>query len=411
MLTVDDAIARILHAALPLPGARTPLLESPGRVLDEDIVADIDVPPFSNSAVDGYAVRAADTARTTAESTVVLRSIGDMPAGASPGASVGPGEAVRIMTGAAVPQGADAVVMVEDTAPAEFGGVRILAAAVEGQHVRRAAQDVERGSVVLTAGTRIRAAEVAMLATMGRATVLARRRPRVAVFSTGDELVDVTVRAPLPVGKIRDSNRYALAALVEETGATLLAHGHIPDDLEATVRAFRQSSGASEPADVLICAGGVSVGDRDFVKPALERLGTLDLWRVRMKPGKPLAFGRIGDALFFGLPGNPVSAMVTFELFVRPALLKMAGRPDSDLARPRVRAVLAAPVAHSPGRREFVRAITKASESGYVTRPTGAQGSHILRSMTSANSLIIVPEDADDRAAGSAVEVMLLTSP
>jgi molybdopterin molybdotransferase len=408
MLTVEEALERILGRARRLPQERAPLLEAPGRVLAEDIVADIDVPPFDNTAVDGYAVRATDTQGATPETPVFLQTLADVPAGTVTQETVGRGEAAKIMTGAPVPPGADAIVMVEDTRAADVGGVAILEAARPGQHIRRAGEDVPRGSVALPAGLRIRPAEIAMLAAMGRAMVRTVRPAQVAIISTGDEIVEIVEGVPPPPGKIRDSNRYALAALVREAGAAVHSLTHIPDDPVATEAALRACADPQSGADVIVTAGGVSVGDRDFVKPALERLGRLELWKVAMKPGKPLAFGCIHDTLFFGLPGNPVSAMVTFELFVRPTLWKMAGRADADLARPQVQAVLTEDVPHMPGRREYLRAITIAQEGRFVTRPTGAQGSGILRSMTQANSLLVLPQESSGAAAGEVVTVLLL---
>jgi molybdopterin molybdotransferase len=297
---------------------------------------------------------------------------------------------------------------VEDTRRADAGTVAILEAAQTGQHVRRAGEDVPKGTDVLRIGTFLRAAEIAMLATMGRAAVPTFRPARVAVVTTGDEVVEIEEGVAPPPGKIRNSNRYALAALVREAGAVVHSLTHIPDELEATRAALRACADPQTGADLIVTAGGVSVGDRDFVRPALEELGTLELWRVAMKPGKPLAFGSIGDTLFFGLPGNPVSAMVTFELFVRPALWKMAGRADAELARRQVPARLLEPIAHVPGRREYVRAVTTVQDGQFLTRPTGAQDSGILRSMTLANSLFIIPEEAAGVAAGETVTALLL---
>lgn len=410
MRTVEEALAEILRAVQPLPTIRIPLLETPGRVLAEDIESDIPVPPFDNSGVDGYAVRAADTRQASADKPVYLRIAGEITAGQTAHSPVLPGSAIRIMTGAPVPPQADAVVMVEDTFLAEKGQIAILEAAQPEQHIRRSGEDVERGTLVLAAGTRIRPAEVAMLATMGRSEVAVVRAPRVAVFSTGDEVIEIEAGVLPPPGKIRDSNRYALAALVREAGGELHSLRHIPDDPEATEAAFRTCvfPESGEGADVIVTAGGVSVGDRDFVKPALEKLGTLDLWKVAMKPGKPLAFGSIGKTLFFGLPGNPVSVMVTFELFARPALWKMAGRSEKDLSRRQVPAKITTAISHASGRREYVRAMTEVQNGEFVSTPTGKQGSGILRSLTLANSLIILPTESTGVSEGAVVEVLLL---
>jgi molybdopterin molybdotransferase len=389
------------------------LLETPGRVLAEEIVADIDVPPFDNSAVDGYAVRAEDTAGATPETPVVLPAANPIMAGLSgESEALQPGTARRIMTGAPLPYGADAVVMVEDTRPVQEGhegAVAILERAQPDQHVRRAGEDVARGETVLQPGVAIRAAEVAMLATMGRARVSVYRAPRVAVLSTGDEVVEIEQGKPPPPGMIRNSNRYALEALAREAGAQVVRVEHLPDDLEATVEVLRSCADPVGGVDAIVSAGGVSMGDRDYIRPALQRLGTLELWRVAMKPGKPLAFGTLGNVLFFGLPGNPVSAFVTFELFVRPALRRMAGNTPTD--RMTVPAELTASVAHGPGRREYVRAVTTIKQGRFMTQPTGAQGSGILRSMTLANSLLIVPTESEGLQAGDTVNVLLIDSP
>jgi len=303
--------------------------------------------------------------------------------------------------------------MVEDTRRGErtVEGVvlaAILEAAAPEMHVRRAGEDLRVGAKVLSLGARVRPQEVAMLATMGRASVQVVRRPRVAVFSTGDELVDIETGAVPALGKIRDSNRYMLAAMVEEAGATLHSIGHLPDDLEATVAALKETGDSRSGADVIVTAGGVSMGDRDFVKPAVERLGALDLWKVAIKPGKPLAFGRIGSTLIFGLPGNPISAMVTFELFVRPALKKMAGGSGDQLTRRRVTAVVQDEIAHTPGRREYVRAITTFRNGLYEASASDKQGSAMLQSAVAANSLLVVPEESAGIAPGMSAEVLLL---
>jgi molybdopterin molybdotransferase len=408
MLTVEEALEKILAGIGPLPMERVALPLALGRTLAEDIAADIDLPPYDNSAVDGYAVRAQDTSGATADHPVVLRTLTDIHAGEIARETVARGMAARIMTGAPVPAGADAVVMVEDTTQNSDGTVAILEAAQPEQHVRRAGRDVRRGTQVLKAGIPIRAAEIGLLATVGRAQVPVYRAPRVAVVSTGDEVVEIMEGVAPPPGKIRNSNRYTLAALVREVGATLQSEQHLPDALEETVAALRLCADPLHGADVIVTAGGVSVGDRDYVKPALEELGTLELWRVAMKPGKPLAYGRIGRTLFFGLPGNPVSALVTFELFVRPALWKLAGLAADRLARPQVQAIVTEPIPHTPGRREYVRAITTMQEGCYLTCPTGGQGSGNLHTLALANSLLVVPQDAPGLDAGDTATVLLL---
>ena len=407
MRTVEEAWEAIMGKVNRLPTEQVPLLQSAGRVLAEPACADTDVPPFDNSAVDGYAVQARVTAGATAAKPCRLRTLDEVPAGAPALQTVQSGTAVRVMTGGPLPLGADAMVMIEDTAVSEAGWVEIHAEARSEQHVRRRGEEMHRGAEALKIGTLLRPAEMGMLATLGFAAVPVYRQARVAVVTTGDEVVDIVPGEIPPPGHIRNSNRYMLAALVQEAGGALHSLTHVRDDLGAVEAAFRTLSAPGTGADVILTAGGVSVGDRDFVKPALEKLGRLDLWRVAMKPGKPLAFGSIGNTLFFGLPGNPVSAMVTFELFVRPALWKMAGR--TVLERPRVQATLTHPVPHLPGRREYVRAVTRCEQGRFVTTPTGAlQGSGALSSLTQANSLLIVPTDAEMLPALSVVEVLLL---
>ena len=413
MLAMEEALDQILRAVEPLAAIDVPLLESLGSFLAEDVFADIDLPPFDNSGVDGYAVIAADTAGASAESPVLLKEIGEIAAGQTTDVVVTSGTAYRIMTGAPMPAGADAVVMVEDTrreAAAPGNGVlcAILDEAVPEQHVRRAGEDLRTGACVLRSGARIRPAEAAMLATMGRASVSATRAPRVAIFSTGDELVDIVSGAIPPPGKIRDSNRYTLAALVQDAGATVHSIGHIPDDPTATEAALRAAADPDTGADLILTAGGVSMGDRDYIKPAVEKIGTLALWKVAIKPGKPLAFGRLGSALFFGLPGNPISAMVTFELFVRPALKKMAGGAGQALFRRSVTAVLTEAIPHAAGRREYVRAITEWHEGGFRAATAGKQGSGMLLSATTANSLVTIPTESMGMAPGDVVDVLLL---
>ncbi len=406
MRTVEEALAEILAQVQTLPPESVPLLEATGRTLAIDVFADSDSPPFDNSAVDGYAVRAVDTLGACPERPCRLRTLREVPAGALATETVAEGTAIRVMTGGPLPSGADAMVMIEDTRHPDTGWVEISAEARAEQHIRRAGEDIRRWDRVLTAGTRIRPAEAGMLATVGCATVSVTRRPRVAVVTTGDEVVDIVSGKLPPPGHIRNSNRYALAAMVHEAGALLHSLTHLPDDLEATVAAFLTCSESDTGADVILSAGGVSVGDRDYVKPALERLGKLEFWRVAMKPGKPLAFGSIGKTRFFGLPGNPVSALVTFELFVRPALAKMEGRREWE--RPVVTAELTHPVEHLSGRREYVRAVTRTEEGRFLATPTGAQGSGMLHSLTAANSLLIVPTESDGLSAGASVQVILL---
>ena len=408
MLSVQEALSSILLAAKPLPSVNRPLAESLGSVLAEDVFADVDNPPFDTSGVDGFAVRAIETSGASKVSPVILRCIEEVAAGTAPSRSVTSGECAKVMTGAPIPFGVDAMVMREDAS--ECGDlVEIRAAAQASDHIRSAGEDFRSGDKVLSAGSIISSAEIAMLAAVGRSYVNVVRRPRVAVFSTGDELVDLDVRPGF--GKIRDSNRYTLEALVREAGADVCLSRQLPDDQSATEEALARAAGNTGEghADIIVTSGGVSVGDHDYVKPTLEKLGRMELWRVKMKPGKPLAFGSIGKTLFVGLPGNPVSTMVTFELFVRPLLWKLAGRTHLD--RLRLQVEIAQPIFHAPGRTEYVRSVVWLQDESFVARATGAQGSGILTSMLGANALVVVPEDSPGLNSGGRAEAILLAPP
>ncbi|HEV2009499.1 MAG TPA: gephyrin-like molybdotransferase Glp [Candidatus Limnocylindria bacterium] len=391
-LSVDEALERILARVRELPAERAVLLDTLGAVLAEDIVADRDVPPFRNSAMDGYAVRGADVA--TAPAT--LRVTGDIAAGATPTGGVRAGEAMRIMTGAPMPDGADTVVRVEDTDNGT-DAVTVTAATTPGTSVRAAGEDLKNGETILRRGTLLRAAEIGVLATLGRKTVTVVRRPRIAVLSTGDELVELD--QALEPGQIRDANRYSLTSAARAAGATPVPLGIARDNANDLRRALRD---AAAQADIIVTSGGVSVGDHDHVKPVVDELGSMDFWSIAIRPGRPLAFGEIDGTLIFGLPGNPVSALLGFELFVRPALLKMAGR--RLLHRPRVTATLDDTLDTPPGLRVFARGIYD-PRTGTV-RTTGPQGSGILRSMALANSFIEVPETVQHLDRGAAVTVI-----
>ena len=420
MISVDEALAEILRHVHPLEPERVPILEAQGRILAEEIVSDIDIPPFDNSAMDGYAVRAADIAAASPDSPVPLRVIGSVAAGYVAGLSVEPGTAIRIMTGAPLPAGADTVVPYEDTddfdrpkaerltAPAET--IAIRKAVRPGSNIRPVGEDLRRGELIMAPGRLIRPQEIGVLASLGRETVRVHRRPRVAILATGDELLEI--HEPLAPGKIRNSNEYTNAALVERTGGIPLRLGIARDtaaDLRAKIRA-----GLEQGADLFLTSGGVSVGDYDVVKDVLADEGEMQFWQVRMKPGKPLAFGLLrgrepGRKIpLLGLPGNPVSAMVSFEQFARPAILKMLGH--TDLTKPTVQAVLDEPLTNS-GRRGFVRVIVTRREDGYHARKTGQQGSGVLTSMAKANGLAIVPEGVYRLEAGSRVTVQMLDWP
>ncbi len=400
MLKVNEAIELILAEITTLGTESVKTGEAAGRVLAADITAGRSNPPWDNSAMDGYALRAEDVAAASEKSPVRLRVLYDLPAGGVPSGPVGPGEAVRIMTGAPTPEGADAVVMVERTRKAGDNDdeVEILAPAEPGQNIRRQGEDFGAGDMVLRKGSIIRPAEVLMLATIGRSTVEVYRKPRVAVVSTGDELVDIDTE-PTP-GKITNSNGYALTALAREAGAECVNLGIARDDREILHEKFTEAAGY----DCIISSGGVSVGDYDLVKAVLKDLGSdMKFWKVALKPGKPLAFGVIGGRPAFGLPGNPVSSMVAFEQFVRPALLKMAGR--EDIFKRVFPARLTADIRKKPGRMTFLRGTLSEKGGEFLATPLDGQGSGMISTMVRANIYIIVPEDCTHLKAGETVRI------
>ena len=413
MISVDEALEKILGHTDVLGEEERPILDAMGQVLAEDIHSDIDVPPLDNSAMDGYAVRSEDTRGASPQSPRLLRVIDTVTPGAISRHKVTPGTAIRIMTGAPIPEGADSVVKFEDTDEAQKGGAsgetNILCKVEAGLNIRRAGEDIIRGTKVFSQGVVLRPAEVGVLASLGRSTVKVIRRPVVAVLATGDELVDID--KPLPPGKIYNSNTYSVAALILRYGGIPKILGIALDSEEALVAGLRRGLAA----DMLITTGGVSMGDYDVVKDVLAKEGKVAFWKVRMKPGKPLAFGTVKgvnqdgtarDIPHLGLPGNPVSAMVTFELFARPAILKMTGK--KRLAKPAVKAVIENSVINTDGRRVFTRAIVEKRDGQYFARLTGPQGSGILTSMTLANGLVIIPEDKARVDKGDMVQVMML---
>lgn len=397
MITVEEALDTILKEIRPLGEESTDILSASGRVLAEDIKALRNNPPWDNSAMDGYALKAGDTKDAGPENPAKLKVIYDLPAGAVPKGPVSNGEAVRIMTGAPVPEGADAVVMVEKTEAGQ-GFTLIKAEAKLGENIRKSGEDFKAGDVVIKAGSLVRPAEVSMLATIGMPFVLVKKRPRVAVLSTGDELCDIN-EVP-PQGKISNSNGYALSALVAETGAVPINLGIARDTKESLHEKLRSAM----DADCIISSGGVSVGDYDFVKDVLKEMGSsMIFWKVAMKPGKPLAFGVIGGKPAFGLPGNPISSMVAFEQFVRPALLKMAGH--ANIFRKTIQARLTKDLKIKPGRMNFIRAELKLEDGGLSATPLEGQGSGIISTMVRANSFIIVPKDSQGFKKDEAVKV------
>jgi molybdopterin molybdotransferase len=398
MLQVEEAQARVMAEVAPGAAESVPLDDALGRVLREDVVATYDLPGADNSAMDGYAVRGEDVAGAP----VTLPVIADIPAGHPTDLRLEPGSAMRIMTGAFVPDGADAVVQVELT----DGGlerVRIEQGVARGASIRRRGEDMRAGDVVLRGGVRIGPAEIAILASAGKARVQVGRRPVVAILSTGDELVDVG-ETPAP-GKVVNTNGALLAALVRETGAIARPLGIVRDTREATVAAFE----AAVESDFVISSGGVSVGAFDFVKDALDALGAeTKFWRVAMKPGKPVVLSRLRDRVVFGLPGNPVSCFVSFHLFVAPALRKAMGQ-EAQLSSPVVRATLTAPVKGAAERRVYARVQVSSRGGALFAAPLASQSSGALTSML-ANGLAVVAE-GEGAEAGAEVDVVLLGMP
>lgn len=394
MISVDEARQRILAVARRTDGERVPLERAAGRVpLSFEIAAAVDVPPFANSAMDGYALRAADAPGE-------LRIIGEVAAGSGELPEIGPGEAVRIMTGAPLPPGTDAVVPQEDAVLPGSGVVRVPAVTA-GAYVRNAGQDTRAGDrIELTAGP-LAPASIAIIASLGIGEVDLRRRPVVTILSTGDELV--APGAPLGPGQIHDANAVALAAAVTDAGGEPRLLARAPDDPAAIERLL--TAGASE-ADLLVVSGGVSVGEHDHVRSVIERLGTLDFWRIRVQPGKPLAFGSVAGCPVIGLPGNPVSALVTFELFVRPLLRAMLGL--SGDGRQHVPACLEERIAKDPERRAYLRVVVRRGPDGWLARAAGGQGSAQLRPMAAANALLLVPEGDPAGEAGRTYDALLL---
>ena len=396
-LKLADALARILAEVQAVEGSETVAVRSAlGRVLAADVESRIDVPSHTNSAMDGYAVIGADL---PADAEMRLEVIGTSAAGRPFGGAVATGQCVRIMTGAPMPAGADTVVMQENVT--RDGDAAIIGAGQKpGQHVRQAGEDIAAGSVALRSGTLLLPAQIGILGSLGVGEASVRRRPRVAFFSTGDELR--SVGEPLGEGQIYDSNRYTIYGMLTRLGVDVLDMGIVRDERDAVEQAFAKAAAA---ADAIVTSGGVSVGDADYVTETLERAGTVGFWKVAIKPGRPLAFGHIGDALFFGLPGNPNSVMATFYQLVQPALQALAGMPDPapPLTMP---AVSASALRKKPGRTEFQRGVlSRGADGRLVVHKTGHQGSGVLSSMAAANCFIVLPEDAGPVSEGDEVTV------
>jgi molybdopterin molybdotransferase len=420
LLSLEEALERLLAGVETLPAEMAPLQEAAGRILAADVYADTALPPWDNSAMDGFAVIAADVASAAPDHPVRLAVSGEVAAGHAPTGIIQPGSALRIMTGAALPPAADAVVPVEDTSawrgPRRGAGaplpeaIDVFRSVTAGDHLRRVGEDVTVGSKILRVGERMSTGAVALAAAVGRDRVSVVRRPHVALLATGDEIV--APGQPAGIGQIHDANTAGLSVLARRSGAVARSFGIAPDDLPEVMARLNEALGW---ADVIVVSGGVSVGARDIVKDAFDALGSVDFWRVAVQPGKPLAFGRAerargappgGPVLLFGLPGNPVSSFVTFELFVRAAVRRLSGL--APLARRTGRAVLAEGATKSSERRAFLRVRLepgKEPDALPLARLSGGQGSHVISALAAAEALAVVPEGISVAEAGTEVEV------
>jgi molybdopterin molybdotransferase len=403
LVPVEEARERLLAKIQPLQPLELPLTDAYGCVLARDVVADRDLPEFASSAMDGFAVRSSEVMNATPVEPVELRVVGRALIGQRPEGTVGGGEAMRIATGAPIPAGADTIVPIENAEPIGDRAVRIFAGSSEGKHIRPAGEDVRAGEPLVPAGRRLQAPELGLLATAGISHPTVRPRPRVTVISTGDELVPPT-QAP-EFGQIRDSNAYTVFAALREAGAVPTLAGIVRDDVDAlkeTVLSHLVSS------DAFISSGGVSVGERDVVKAAFFRRGDLDFYKVAMQPGSPQGFGHIEGKPYFGLPGNPVSVFVSFEVFIRPALMKMMGR--RNLYRPEITARLESEVNGPRGKAQFARVRVKRTAQGWIATPTGARGSNLFSTVARANGLAVIPVGTETAHAGTEVRVLLFRS-
>jgi len=400
MIRVASALKIIQESVSPIPCETVELVSLLGRVLAEDIYADINIPQLDNSAMDGYAVRAADTAGASSNTPKVLRVIDTEKAGHITDKILKPGEAIQIMTGAVIPGGADSIVIVEHTERESEAAVKIFKEAAAGDHIRRSGEDIKKGELVLKKGTLLTPAHIGILASVGKKDVCVSRRPKIGILVTGDEVVDVN--AKLEPGKLRSSNTYSLYTQALECGCIPKNIGFAEDD-PAEIKAKIQKG---LDCDIIVTSGGVSAGEYDFVKDVLKDLGAeIKFWKVHMRPGKPVLFAMLGKIPVFGLPGNPVSSMVSFEVFVRIAVLAMLGQREDT--RKQVEAILEEDIEVRKGLRHFLRANTRVHNNSFYTRTTGPQGSGILKSMMLANSLIILPEERSRALKDERVTVLL----
>ena len=399
MRPVEEVRAMILDRIRPLTPIELHLQEAHGCVLASDVVAELDIPSFSSSAMDGFAVRASDIARAVTDEPVLLRVVGRAPIGRTPDVTVGGGEAVRIATGAPIPAGADCVVPIEQCI-VEGERVHVLRMLPDGANIRPSGQDVRAGQILVPAGRRLSAPELGLLASSGHASVLVHPRPRVVVLSTGDELVEPG--RPAPYGMVRDANSYTIFGALRDTGVTPFIGGIVRDEVEELKDAVL---GLTTRADAFISSGGVSVGERDVVKKAFFRRGEIDFYKVAMQPGMPQGFGLIEDTPYFGLPGNPVSVFVSFEVFIRPALLRMMGR--RDIFRPEIMAVVEDDISGPRSRLMFQRVRVWRERGEWRAASTGPSASNLLSTVVRANGLAMVPVGMETAPAGSQVRVML----
>ena len=409
MVTPTEAARTILEHVAPLGTERRPLREALDLVLAEDVASPIDLPAWDNSAMDGYAARAADVAGATPQRPVTLAVIETVPAGRFPTQPVGPGRAIRIFTGAPLPAGADSVVRQEDVEPLPDGPVAVRDGRDAGKNIRRRGEDIRKGDLVLAAGTPLGPAQLGVLASIAHGTPLVHRAPRVAFLGSGDEIVDLDRADEVLSGqKVATSNSYTLLGMIRRAGGIPLELGLACDTKES----LREHLAGAREADLLVTTAGVSVGEHDLLRDVLTDMGCdIKLWRIRMRPGAPLGFGIRAGQPWIGLPGNPVSTMVTFELFVRPAIRRLLGHPLPF--RRTVPVCVGEPIALGPKLRHFLRAVVEpdGSSGGLVARLTGPQGSGILTSMARANALLIVPEDRPSVAAGETLRALVLDDP
>lgn len=403
LLSVEEALEKVIEPITPLGSERIDLLSALGRVITENIIAPIDIPTTANSAMDGYAVRAIDLENASSSNPIRLKVIEDLPAGYIAKSNLDIGQAIRIMTGATIPNGADAVVMVEVTkTDGEY--VEIYESVKVGQHIRLKGEDLQAGNLLISSGTKLGTSEIGVLALVQRPFVKVSRQPLVAILSTGDELVEID--EPITPGKVVNSNSYSLAALVKACGGIPFIQP-IARDNEAEIRT---SIEAALAADFIISSGGVSVGDYDYVKPVLNSLGAeLKFWRVSMKPGKPIAFGMLKGKPYFGLPGNTVSSMLSFLLFVRPALLK-AMNLAAPWTLPKIKVVLDSDARSKGDRRTYLRATLRYDNGLFYARLAPRQGSGVLSSMLGANALVVLEESVTEMKKGELVDAIIISN-